>query len=150
MQDQWDRRVRDFQVRSGSLPPLPEGYVRLFRGGYVPKDSPPRLPDDVINGPFGQKMTRRQYDATKGPAHANPLDAEGRWYTDAADQMDFYVRENDTDPVYYLDVPAEYAAKHNVKNTPFLKNSRNPDREFVLPTEAANSATRLLEGLKVQ
>lgn len=150
MQDQWDRRFHDFNVRWSQLTPPPEGHVRLYRGGEIPVNGPPRSPDDVIGDPFGNPMTRRQLDELKGGGHANPFEAEGRWFTDAPDELDFYLTENDTSPAYYVDVPADVAAQHNVKNTPFMRNSRNPEREFVLPADQANRATKLLDGLKVK
>lgn len=149
MQDQWDRRVHQFNVRNSALEPAPEGHVRLYRGGEIPAAGPARSLDDVIQGPFGP-ITRRELDAIKGGGHANPFEAEGRWFTDAPHELDFYLIENDTSPAYYIDVPADMAARHNVKNTPFMRNSRNPEREFVLPPEIANSSVRLLDGLKVK
>lgn len=148
MADQWDRQVHAFTKRSGALAPPAEGTVRLYRAGAIPADSPPRRANDIVTDPFGNAMTRAQLDALKGPGHANPLEAQGRWFTNRPDELDFYIRENDTSPVYYVDVPGSQANQFNVANTPFSKNSRNPAAEFVLPEETANSATRLLDGLR--
>jgi hypothetical protein len=147
MADAWDRRVHDFAKRSGALPPPDPGAVRLYRAGAIPADSVPRSAGDVITGPFGQQMTRAEFDALKGEGHSNPLGAEGRWFTDAATELDFYLRENDLDPAYYVDVPSGQAMQYRVDKTPFTKNSRNHEREFVLPPEQANQAVRLLDGL---
>lgn len=148
MQDAWDRQFHEFSKRSGGVAPPDEGYVRLYRAGKVPKDSPPRAGGDLVALPWGTDVTRRQLDEMQGGNHSSPLGAEGRWFTDDPKQLDTYVVENDTSPIYYVDVPADYAAANNVAKTPFLKNSRNPDREFVLPEPAANQAVRLLDGLK--
>lgn len=143
-----DRRVQEFAKRSGALPPPEEGFTRLYRAGKLPTDSPPRSRKDLITDPWGNVMTRAQWDAQKGAGHANPLDAEGRWFTDAANELDFYVKENDIDPVYYLDMPSAHAQEANVRNTPFISSSRNPDREFVVPPLDVLGARRLLDGLR--
>lgn len=148
MQDAWERRVHEFAKRSGALPPPEEGQIRLYRAGAVPKDSA-RSPEDMLTGPFNEKMTRREFHLRFGKEGSgpNPLEAEGRWFTDAANELDYYLQENDGSPVYYLDMPANTAKQYSVSNTPFLSSSRNPRREFVLPIENANSAIRILGGL---
>lgn len=147
MTDAWNRQFHEFGKRSGALPPPEEGYTRLYRAGQIPGASGPRKAEEVINGPLGP-MTRGELDAMKGKGHSNPLAAEGRWFTDAANELDYYIRENDTDPVYYLDLPTTQAMQHRVDNTPFKVNSRNPEREFVLPLEQVQQARRLLDGLR--
>lgn len=148
MADEWDKRVHAFAKRSGALPPPEKGYTRLYRAGEIPSAAGPRSADDVIEGVFGGTMTRGELDALKGSGHSNPLAAEGRWFTDAADELDFYIRENDHSPVYYLDMPSEQAMQYRADNTPFTVNSRNHQREFVPPFEQVRQSKRLLDGLR--
>jgi hypothetical protein len=151
LREQWDRRIHDYTKRSGALPPPEEGNTRLYRAGKLPSDSAWSL-DDMMDGPFGQRMTRRQFEALKdegtGGTHPNPFGASGRWFTDAPEELDFYVRENDTDPIYYLDVPSAALPSLNVAGTPYTKNSRNHAREFIVPDEHIGRAVRLLDGLR--
>jgi hypothetical protein len=95
---------------------------------------------------WGQQIPYDQYQALTKEARetgTNPSGAAGRWATDAANELDFYIGDNPLDaPIYYFDVPN--ASQHNVANTPYLKNSRNPTREFVLPDDQLKTGRRLM------
>lgn len=143
-----DRHYQEIQKRSLSLPQPDDGMVRLYRQGSLPADLPKMTRDDIVNTPLG-KMPRWVWEKEKDAVgNTQPFAATGRWFTDDARQLDYYVRENPHEPTYYADVPAHAARNSNVSNTPFKQNSRNPDREFVLLDDAIlKGATKLLDGL---
>jgi hypothetical protein len=142
-----DKHYQEVQKRSLSLPPPVEGHTRLYRQGNVPKDLPPMTMQDVVQTPMGE-MPRWVWEQEKAKVgHTNPFGATGRWFTDDARELDYYVRETPNEPTYYVDVPNDKLPEVNVRNTPYSKVSRNHDREFVLPDEVLQNAQRLLDGL---
>lgn len=144
---QEDRHFREIQKRSLAMAPPAEGHTRLFRQGNVPSDLPPMSMADMVDTPRG-RMPRAAWEKIKAEVgHTQPFGAAGRWFTDRAPELDFYVYENPHEPTYYVDVPNDRLPELSVKNTPFSKVSRNHDREFVLPDDALAGAKRLLDGL---
>ena len=143
-----DIRAGRFVRRSAALVDPPDGHTRLFRVGDLATEHPPVSLDDVITDPWGNKVRRRDWEAKKGPFHSQPAEAMGRWFTDAPSELDFYIKDNPDAPVYHVDVPDQDLPSMNVSRSKFSSNSRNHDREFVLPDEQLKRASRLLEGLR--
>ena len=138
-----DERVEEFLAKSGNLPPPEPGATRLYRVGERATDY--QTPKTIKQ--WGQEIPyeewRAQIEKAQGPAGPNPRGAAGRWATDAAHELDYYIQDNPVDaPVYYFDVPDH--GQYNVANTPYLKNSRNPEREFVLPDSQLSIGKRLM------
>jgi hypothetical protein len=135
-------RNQEFLAKSSSLPAPEDGATRLFRVGEIATNYQP--PKTVKM--WGQQIPYTQWQALTKEAResgTNPSGAAGRWATDAADQLDFYIRDNPLDaPVYYFDVPN--ASQYNVSRTPYLKNSRNETREFILPDDQLKAGKRLM------
>ena len=123
-----------------------QGMTRLYRYGEITPNMPKQSLDDVMDGPFGQKMTRRQFHEMLGDQHPNQFGARGRWFTDAPEELDFYVADNWPDelPAYYVDVPENEVPELNVRNTPYSKASRNHDREFIMGDKHFGNAARLM------
>lgn len=145
---QEDLRVSDFAKRSGALPPVAEGHTRLYRVGDLATEHPPLLPDDIVTDLWGNKLRRSELEKQKGPTHSSPAAGAGRWFTDAADQLDFYIKEDPAAAIHYVDIPSDRAAASNVRNTPLSSHSRNHEREFVLGDDELSRATRLLDRIK--
>lgn len=143
-----DRRVGQYVKRSAALVNPPEGHTRLFRVGGLATEHPPVSMNDIVTDLWGNKMTRRQLEAQKGSAHSQPAEAMGRWFTDAPQELDFYIKENPASPIYHVDVPNDSLSDLNVSQSKFSSHSRNHAREFVLPDDQLTRATRLLEGLR--
>jgi hypothetical protein len=144
--DQLMERVR----RAAEETPPPEGHTRVFRYGSVPKDYTP--PKTVML--FGEEVPIEEYRKWRQDGLAefntrdvNPQAAAGRWFTDKADELDYYVRQAlpDHKNAYYTDIPSHVLPDYNVTKTPFTGSSLNPEREFVLPEDLANAARRFLD-----
>jgi hypothetical protein len=137
-------RYEEFLRRAAADTPPAEDMTRLYRVGETATQYQP--PKTVRM--FGQDIPYEQFVAMKEAGEGfnpNPKGAAGRWATDAPHELDFYIGDNSlTAPIYRFDVPSSEVAQYNVANTPFLKNSRNATREFVLPDEYLERAVRLL------
>lgn len=137
-----DLRYQEFLRRAAALPPPEGGATRLYRVGETATNF---VPPKVIKQ-WGQEVPYEQWRASLREAQENgptPHGANGRWATDAPNELDFYIRDNDLDtPIYYFDVPN--AQQYNVSRTPYAKNSRNHAREFVLPDDRLRAGTRLM------
>lgn len=141
-------RYKELMRRVEAAEPAPEGHTRLYRVGEVATNfQPPKTVKQWGKDiPYDEWRAWRDTEMKRaGGLDPNPHGAAGRWATDAPHELDFYVGENDlTAPIYHFDVPSHEVPQHNVRNTPFLENSRNPDREFVLPTEHLKKAVRIM------
>jgi hypothetical protein len=137
-------RYDEFLRRLDAAPPPQEGMTRLYRVGETATQYQP--PKTVRM--FGQDIPYEQFLASKRTQEGfnpNPEGAAGRWATDAPRELDFYIGDNAaTAPIYRFDLPTSEVSQYNVRNTPFLQNSRNPAREFVLPDKYLEQAVRML------
>lgn len=114
------------------LPPLADGYVRLYRGDIVDEDRHPIVRD----------VTGR----------ATAMETAGRWFTDNPNDAEGYAggRQADNEGSLrrytFVDVPAEIAATYN---TPALSSEQMRSangghtfaNEWLLPRELADGAT---------
>ncbi|NBV87963.1 MAG: hypothetical protein EBR88_00340 [Betaproteobacteria bacterium] len=116
------------------------------------KDDPNKLKKSLLTGemvPDSVWWQHRDWALQRsGGENKVPIKAAGRFFTDAPEQLDFYVRENGTSsPAYYVDVPNDSLHSIHVRNTPFAYVSANPDREFLVPDEYLKNSQLLLQGL---
>jgi hypothetical protein len=142
--DAYDERYAEFLKKSLTLPPADQGNVRMYRVGQTSTNF---VPPQTVRM-FGRDMPWDEFRANMEEGHRtgpHPPGAAGRWFTDAPEELDFYIKDNELDtPIYYLDVPKPEAVAANVQNTPYAKNSRNHAKEFVLPEGLVSQATRLM------
>jgi hypothetical protein len=140
------QRLEELNRRIASAEPPADGHVRLYRVGETATNYKP--PETVQM--WGREMPyaewrRSREESMAGGFDPNPTGAAGRWATDAPNELDFYVGDNDlTAPIYRFDVPAEEVPQYNVRNTPFAGSSRNHDREFILPDPHLRNAVRIM------
>jgi len=138
------------------LPETPEGMTRLYRVGETARDYKPpktaRLYGEEIS--FAEWQKKIQQSKTMGDMFdTNPPEAAGRWFTDAPRELSSYINMNSPEelaklPTYYVDVPTKQLQKYNVGKeggqSRFYQNSRNQEREFVLPDEILKRALRFM------
>jgi len=141
-----DAKWQEFLRLAGQAPPPDEGMTRLYRVGEISTNwKPPKtVKESGMEIPYDDYITQREMRMA-GTWNPNPRGAAGRWATDDPSQLDFYINDNyAAAPVYRFDVPTASLPEYNVRNTPFSANSRNHEREFVLPDEYLQRAVRLL------
>jgi hypothetical protein len=136
-----DRWFNDMMMSIEKLPSPQEGMTRLFRIGDIPRDY---VPPKTANW-YGQQIPHDEWLKKMASAKKNtvaqdttPIGAAGKWFTDAPNELDFYIRR-DSDKLdqlrsYYKDIPTSDLNKYNVANTQFKDSSANVNREFILPT----------------
>ena len=136
-----------------------EGMTRLYRIGDTAADYVPPKTRSL----YGQEMPLEQYQQVVVEARArglggqdtNPTEAAGRWFTDAPNELGYYVRKGmeSSSPSslrsYYRDVPTSRLMEFNVGPgggmSQFNKNSRNQAREFVLPIDEVREAQEVMQ-----
>ena len=140
---------KQFLDLKSKLKPADEGQTRLYRVGDVPRDH--ITPETVMW--LGEKMTpekkERLMNQGRVGMNTNPKEARGKWFTDAPEELDFYINESDNLSdlrIYYKDVLNNELQKYNVGKeggmSQFASNSLNHEREFVL--DHADKATRMM------
>ncbi len=113
------------------LPPLAEGYVRLYRGDIV----------DDTGSPIIKDITGR----------STALDTAGRWFTDNPNDAEGYAggRQLSHGESYrrhqFVDVPEEVALRYNARNLPVetmiaANGGHAFSNEWLLPREIAAEA----------
>ena len=115
------------------LPPVREGYVRLYRAEYA---GPRRNIPDWI---------------TQGQDASGHTEAAGRWFVEDRSMLDFYLNDiGEHGAVFYVDVPEEVAARSRVSSTSETvmgrtpaSFSKDPENEFFLPREFADVRERV-------
>jgi hypothetical protein len=124
-----------------SLSEPPEGYSRLFRVGEIRTN----MADFLARTEQRSREIDGKSKQLQGVVNTSPFDAQGRWFTDDSNELDYYIKryysENFDVPnlplpkIYYVDIPNKKLSDINVKNTKFRNSSLNPDKEFVVPDE---------------
>lgn len=110
----------------GGEPPVPKGFVRLYRGETdIPGERRP-IPDWAAQNPDVQAT----------------LDATGRWFSDKREAADYYNQTfgDKSGRVSFVDVPAAEAEQYRVSNQPAVAKFAAEGRaaeEFFLPKEIA-------------
>jgi hypothetical protein len=138
------RYRRVFNAMTDSIKSLsepPEGYSRLFRVGEIRTN----MADFLARTEQRSREIDKKAKQLKGVVNTSPFDAQGRWFTDDSNELDYYIKryysENFDVPnlplpkIYYVDIPNKKLSDINVKNTKFRNSSLNPDKEFVVPDE---------------
>lgn len=111
-----------------TVPPVPEGYTRLWRTESAEPDF--EIPDWM-------------YEV---PGFKESVEARGRWFSDADEaRREWYRKEAGANfREKYIDVPNEQVKAYSVKNSPeALKFSREPDFEYFLPKDVADQAVEI-------
>jgi hypothetical protein len=136
-----------------------EGMTRLYRVGDTATDYV--LPEtkswfgQVVPYEEYQRMRELHYKRPGSAMDTNPRGAAGRWFTDAPNELDYYIRKElpENSPFslrsYYRDVPTSRLMEFNVGPeggmSQFKKNSKNSAREFVLPIDEVREAQEVMQ-----
>lgn len=119
-----------------STPEPRPGFTRLYRADAKPGGN--KAPDWAI----------------EGKRESGQAEAEGRWFTQDKDALDWYRRDaGDGSLTHYVDVPTADLDKFRVSNNterfgtgrPVKSYSRDPENEFFLPRATADSKKMLVD-----
>lgn len=117
-------------VVSPSMPEVPAGHVRLYRG-EAPETGvqlPPWLQEDP---------------------NVNQIrdTARGRWFTDDVELAKWYQKDaGEHGKLTYIDVPTDQLEQYRVVNNPeAMRFSLDPNREFFIPKELADARADFTE-----